>query len=143
MRTLEVAQIVACCHGFPCIKAKHIGLLEQGVGCCCRPILLHLLAHHVGWIVIVLATTRKSPVLLLPKALAILHVIIQRAPSKASCSLHLRCLRCLLRHLRACALLVLLLLLLLLRLQTLVILHEEVQSLLTKAPGVEGRCHGC
>ena len=127
-----MAQIVACCHGFPSIKAEHVGLLEQGVWGCPRSILLHallhLLPHHVGWIVKILRTARKSTVLLLlPKALAILHVIVHHASTVAPCVLQLRHLGGLLRHLRSWALLLLLLLLLLLRrLQALVVLHQKI-----------------
>ena len=46
--TLKMAQVVACCHGFPGVKAKHVGLLEQGVWGRPRSVLLHLLSHDVG-----------------------------------------------------------------------------------------------
>ena len=86
---MKVAQVVACCHGFPRVKAKHVGLLEQWVRGCPRPILRYLLPHHICWVVKVLPRPREAAILLLANALAILHIATHDATAVASCALHL------------------------------------------------------
>ena len=135
--TLKVAQVVACCHGFPCVKAKHVGLLEKWVRGCPRPILRYLLPNHIRWVVKVLPRAWEARILLLPEALAILHIIAHDATPVASYALHLGHLGgLLLRDLGTCGLLLLL--------RSLhALLHEKIQPLLPHAARLEGGPHAC
>ena len=88
-----------------CWNEEGYGAAPDPFCCSCCPIIY-------AWVIVVLATAWIPTILLLPKALAILHVTVHAAPTErlsGPCSL--RHLRCLLGHLSACALLLLLLLL--------------------------------